>query len=175
LNTGMLAQYSNSATAGRGAVVAISVVVGLAVLGFTIYAIVDIARRPNWAFQQAGSSKAAWLVPIIIGIFICGLLSLGFSIAWFVSKRKVVQAAEAGGQGWAQNQPPPGYMPPPAQPGYYPPQQPGYPPQQPGYPPPPPPQPGYPPPPPPQPGYPPPVPPPPPPGEGPPPPPPPPQ
>ncbi len=67
-------------------------------LGFLlpIWAAVDAAGRPEWAFERAGTSKTLWIVLPIVGIFACGLVGLVSAIAWFASYRSKVAAAAAG-------------------------------------------------------------------------------
>lgn len=49
------------------------VLVLLVPLGVTVFAIVDGARRPEWAWQQAGQNKALWIALQAVGIFFCAL------------------------------------------------------------------------------------------------------
>jgi len=47
--------------------------IALAAVGITVFAIVDGARRPEWAWQQAGQSKSIWIALQAVGIFVCSL------------------------------------------------------------------------------------------------------
>ncbi len=75
-------------------------VIPLVLLGFLLplWAAIDAAGRPEWAFERAGTNKTLWIVLPIVGIFACGLVGLVSAILWFASyRRKVVAAATAGG------------------------------------------------------------------------------
>ena len=90
---------------------------GLAGLALTVWAIVDVVSRPDWAFQAAGSSKVLWIVLELVGLLICG--GLVFSLIYLLAIRPRVNRAVAfGGPGpagsaWAPP-PPPGWGPPPS-------------------------------------------------------------
>ena len=64
-------------------------------LGLTLWGVVDVARRPGWAWALAGRSQLAWMACLLFGAFtVLGgmLLSL-----WYLTKiRPVVAAAEDG-------------------------------------------------------------------------------
>jgi len=81
--------------------------IGLAALAFVIYAFVDMVRRPDWAWQRAGSSKTTWIVLMIVFFFLCYVVDFVMSIVWFASIRGKVEAAERqGGYGqYPQQQP----------------------------------------------------------------------
>jgi hypothetical protein len=89
------------------AIVAVRVGSGLAVLWlaalvFAIFIVVDMARRPGWQWQRAGSSKVLWLVLEIV--FILGFLSILVGILYLAVIRPKLIAAEREGQGppgWA--------------------------------------------------------------------------
>jgi hypothetical protein len=74
-------------------------IVGVLLLGFVlpIWAAIDAAVRPEWAFEQAGTNKTLWIVLPVVGIFACGLLGFVSAIVWFASFRGRVIAAAAGG------------------------------------------------------------------------------
>lgn len=62
-------------TGGLGAFAILTLIVSL-------WAVIDAVRRPGWAYESAGKSKALWLVLLIVGIFIC---NVGFFVAlWFL-------------------------------------------------------------------------------------------
>jgi hypothetical protein len=97
-----LAQNSSD-DVSPGAVVAILLfgLVGLAVFALEIWAFIDVIKRPDWAFQAAGTSKTTWILLLVLGFFLCGPVSLVAAIIWLASKRAQVDAAERGA--------PPGY------------------------------------------------------------------
>ena len=56
--------------------------VALVPVGVTVFAIVDGAGRPEWAWQRAGQSKAVWIALEAVGIFVCFLgLIMSISIS----------------------------------------------------------------------------------------------
>lgn len=62
-------------------------------LSFTVFAIVDGARRPEWAWQQAGQSKALWIALQAVGIFVCSL-GVIMSIIYLAAIRPKLVLAE---------------------------------------------------------------------------------
>jgi hypothetical protein len=92
-------------------------ILGLASIALSVWAIIDVVSRPEWAFRAAGSSKTLWLVLEIIGFFVCGLV---FSLVYLLAIRpKVAAAASFSGPGsgappWTP--PPSGWNPPPPPP-----------------------------------------------------------
>lgn len=70
---------------------------GLIGLGVTIFCIVDVARRPEWAWSGSGQSKVLWLVLTIVALFF-GLIGLIISgIYLFVIRPKVAVVQNQGG------------------------------------------------------------------------------
>ena len=69
-------------------------IIGLIGLAVTIYCIVDIARRPDWAWQAAGQNKVLWLVLTIVGHFLCWVI---FDVIYLAAIRPKVVAAGSGG------------------------------------------------------------------------------
>jgi Phospholipase_D-nuclease N-terminal len=62
------------------------VVISIAMTGYWIVAIVEVARIPGWQFDAAGASKTAWmLVVIFLGIF--------GALLWLLLRRSDVLAA----------------------------------------------------------------------------------
>lgn len=72
--------------------------VGFGLLGLvlSIWAIADIASKPQWAFQAAGHSKGLWLGLEIVGLFVCGLV---LSLVYLLAIRPGVVRAGGGGYG----------------------------------------------------------------------------
>ncbi len=71
-------------------------IVGLVVLvglGIPIWAIVDIAGRPDTAFSSAGSSKTTWLLQILIFTLLCGVVGFVLAVYYLVVVRPKVVAA----------------------------------------------------------------------------------
>lgn len=75
--------------------VCLSVIVGSIPLGLSVWALLDAARRPSWAWALAGRSQALWIASVLIGI-LC--LALGIVVSgWYLVKiRPVIEAAEEG-------------------------------------------------------------------------------
>ncbi len=64
-------------------------------LGISLWALLDIARRPAWAWGLSGRNRVGWLTAVLVGTcsVIGGLLISG----WYLLKvRPVVSAAEEG-------------------------------------------------------------------------------
>jgi hypothetical protein len=63
-------------------------VVGLVV---PIWAIVDAASRPSGAFSAAGSSKTMWIVLIVVGWLVTGLIGIILAVVYLASIRPRVR------------------------------------------------------------------------------------
>jgi hypothetical protein len=84
--------------------------VWLVSLALMIVVLVDMSKRPEWAFQRAGSSKNTWLLLVILFTVCCNVVGLILSIVYLVSIKPKVEAAQAAGPpGGAVG----GYPPPP--------------------------------------------------------------
>ena len=64
-------------------------IVGLVV---PVWAIVDAASRPSGAFSAAGSSKTMWIVLIVVGWLVTGLIGIILALVYLVSIRPRVRA-----------------------------------------------------------------------------------
>jgi hypothetical protein len=64
-------------------------------LGVSLWALLDAARRPQWAWALAGRSQVAWMAGILFGMFsVVGGLLLSL---WYLEKvRPIIAAAEDG-------------------------------------------------------------------------------
>lgn len=64
-------------------------------LGVSLWALLDAARRPQWAWALAGRRQVVWMAGILFGTFsVVGGLLLS---AWYLSKvRPLIAAAEDG-------------------------------------------------------------------------------
>jgi hypothetical protein len=74
--------------------------VGLAVLaalplGISVWALLDVARRPQWAWALAGRRQVVWLVLVLVGIVtVVGGLAVS---GWYLLRvRPDIAAAEDG-------------------------------------------------------------------------------
>jgi hypothetical protein len=64
-------------------------------LATSVWALLDAARRPQWAWALAGRSQVAWMGGILFGTLTL-VIGLGVSI-WYLTKvRPLVAAAEEG-------------------------------------------------------------------------------
>ena len=82
-----------------GAVFGPDIFVAIVILGvglvIPVWAIVDAASRPSGAFAAAGSSKAMWLVLIVIGWLVTGLIGIILAVVYLASIRPRVRAVTA--------------------------------------------------------------------------------
>jgi hypothetical protein len=81
--------------AGTVAKVLVTTVLAAIPLSLSVWALLDAARRPEWAFALARRSRTTWVAATGFGILFCGpgvVLSL-----WYLLKvRPGVAAAESG-------------------------------------------------------------------------------
>lgn len=64
-------------------------------LGLSLWALLDAARRPRWAWALADRRQVIWLALILFGFL--GVVTGLFISGWYLTKvRPVVAAAEAG-------------------------------------------------------------------------------
>ena len=64
-------------------------------IGVSVWALLDAARRPQWAWALAGRNQVAWMAGIMLGtlFLVPGLLVSG----WYLSSiRPTIAAAEDG-------------------------------------------------------------------------------
>ena len=64
-------------------------------LALSVWALLDAARRPRWAWALADRNQVAWMTTILAGIlFVCAGLAIS---GWYLLRvRPVIAAAEAG-------------------------------------------------------------------------------
>ena len=62
-----------------------------------IWTAVDASHFPDVAFQRVGTSKTLWIVLPLVGIVVCGLVTIVAAIVWFSSYKPRVEAAAAQG------------------------------------------------------------------------------
>ena len=64
-------------------------------LAITIWALLDAAKRPQWAWALAERSQVAWMTMILLGVLlVCGGLAVSGWYLWKV--RPEIAAVEAG-------------------------------------------------------------------------------
>ena len=73
--------------------------VGFVALVFAVFVIVDMARRPNWQWERAGSSKTLWLVLEVVLVLLTGILAIVWGILYLAITRPKLVAVEQQGQG----------------------------------------------------------------------------
>lgn len=64
-------------------------------LAITLGALLDAARRPEWAFSFAGKSRTLWVALNGVGVLFCGL-GVVVSVWYWLKVRPVVAGVEAG-------------------------------------------------------------------------------
>jgi len=69
--------------------------VGLIPISLSLWALLDAARRPPWAWSFAGRSQLAWLGAIAFGVLLL-LFGMAISIWYLVRVRPDIAAVEAG-------------------------------------------------------------------------------
>jgi hypothetical protein len=123
---------SNDGISAGGAIALVAFgLIGLALFALEVWAFIDVVRRPDWAFQAAGTSKTTWILLLVLGFFLCGPVALVAAIVWLASKRAQVEAAERGAPPGYRSVPPssPPYPPSSSPPPSYPPSPPQEPPR----------------------------------------------
>ncbi len=99
-----------------GGIFFVEIALFLCGIGLPIWALIDAAMRPDWAWQRAGENKGVYMAllvgSMVVGLFCCGLLSIGMSLVYFLGVRPKVRNVEKGGPGLASGYPGyPGYGP----------------------------------------------------------------
>jgi hypothetical protein len=64
-------------------------------LAISVWALLDCARRPQWAWALAGRRQVVWMTAILFGI-LCAGLGVVVSIWYLIRVRPVIAAAEHG-------------------------------------------------------------------------------
>ena len=64
-------------------------------LALSLWALLDAARRPEWAWALAGRRRVVWLAAILFGAMVLAF-GLVVSVAYLVRVRPEVAAAETG-------------------------------------------------------------------------------
>jgi hypothetical protein len=73
----------------------VTVIVCSIPLSLSVWALLDAARRPGWAWALAGRSQALWIANVCIGIM-CLALGLAISTWYLLKVRPLIEAAEDG-------------------------------------------------------------------------------
>ena len=72
-----------------------AIIVSALPLALSMWALLDAARRPEWAFALAGRSRTLWVSLCAAGILFC-LPGVAIAIVYLWRIRPVIAAAEAG-------------------------------------------------------------------------------
>jgi hypothetical protein len=64
-------------------------------LGLTVWALLDAARRPDWAWALADRRRVVWLAAILFGALTL-VVGLVVSCAYLMRVRPEIEAAESG-------------------------------------------------------------------------------
>jgi hypothetical protein len=83
----------------HGAFRGLFLVLILVALVLTIFVVVDIARRPEWQWQQSRSNKALWIVLQVVLFLLVFPASYVSGIIYLASVRPKLVAVEQSGQG----------------------------------------------------------------------------
>ena len=72
---------------------------GVLYLILTLYALIDVLRKPSQAYEHAGVSKGLWVILLVVSLFIpCGIV---LTLWWlFSTGPKVSRQAQIGGIGF---------------------------------------------------------------------------
>lgn len=73
----------------------VSVLVASVPLAVTAGAMLDAARRPEWAFSFVGKSRTLWVTLNGVGVLFCGL-GVVVALWYWLKVRPAVAAVEAG-------------------------------------------------------------------------------
>ena len=61
----------------------------------TIWAVKDVASRPEEAFERAGGrSKSAWLIGLIVGFFVFSVFTFVLDLVYLLAIRPKVKAQQ---------------------------------------------------------------------------------
>ena len=69
--------------------------IGLVPIALSLWALLDCARRPAWAWSFAARSQVAWMAAIMFGVFLL-LFGMAISLWYLMRVRPVIAAIEAG-------------------------------------------------------------------------------
>jgi len=70
-------------------------VVAVVPISISVWALLDCARRPPWAWSFAGRSQLNWLGAICFGVFLM-IFGMAISLWYLVRVRPAIAAVEAG-------------------------------------------------------------------------------
>lgn len=68
-------------------------------LALSLWALLDVARRPAWAWSLAGRSQLAWLTAIAFGLFLVlgGLVIATWYLVWVRPRIAAVESGDLAG------------------------------------------------------------------------------
>ena len=77
-------------------VLTLVLLIAVAIPALCIWAAIDAASQPEWAFEAAGTTKTLWIGLPIVGIFVC-FVGVIAAVLWFGTyKPKVRDATRRG-------------------------------------------------------------------------------
>ena len=72
---------------------AVILAMGFVPLVLGIMLVVDAARYPEFAFERVGQNRTVWIVVPIVGVAVCGVITIVFAIWWYAGMKARVAAA----------------------------------------------------------------------------------
>jgi hypothetical protein len=79
----------------NSAEVVLSLVLSAIPLGLSVWALLDAAHRPEWAFSFVNRSRTAWVAATAIGVLFC-LPGVAVALWYLLRVRPQVAGVEAG-------------------------------------------------------------------------------
>jgi hypothetical protein len=73
----------------------VSLVLACVPIGLSLWAFLDVAHRPAWAWALADRNRLVWLAAIGLGVLFCGL-GVVVSVYYLVRVRPQIAAVESG-------------------------------------------------------------------------------
>jgi hypothetical protein len=73
----------------------VSLVLACVPIGLSLWAFLDVAHRPAWAWALADRNRLVWLAAIGLGVLFCGL-GVVVSVYYLARVRPQIAAAESG-------------------------------------------------------------------------------
>jgi uncharacterized membrane protein len=64
-------------------------------LGLSVWALLDMARRPQWVWAMSGRSQALWMVGVLFGVLLV-VVGLLISLLYLLNVRSDLRRIEAG-------------------------------------------------------------------------------
>ncbi len=68
------------------------IILAIGIVAVSIWAIVDVLRRPKTTFQQISQNKLLWVILLVVALVACGPAALALSIYYLVGVRPKLAA-----------------------------------------------------------------------------------